>query len=244
MFMICSVMTGSESPDRLERQLQLLDRLAEAGLEIALAAERQSKAADADLSVIAMAYARVSRAVRMTIALQTRLIDDRKRRAEAEPAPIDPDALAVETHKVRAGRIVLRVIEAEHPDDDDEIDRLIRRAEDLMDDEDVYDDIASLPLGRIVARICDDLGLDPDWSRLAEEAWAKAEIASGVEGSPFPSSPIAPAMAGGGEPCAGQRFGQHANAPSSLRAGAAEEPMVEGENHRRCATTSAHRDSS
>ena len=191
-------MTDRETPDRLERQLQLLDRLAEAGLDIALAAERQSREPEADLSVIAMAYARVSRAVRMTIAKQTRLIDDRRRGIEAEPAPVDPEALAEETHKARAGRVILRVIEAEHPDDDEQIDRLILKAEALMDDEDIYDDILSRPIGQIVAQICQDLNLSPDWTRLAEEAWAKQEIASGAAGSPFPSFPIAPAMAEGG----------------------------------------------
>ncbi len=33
--------------------------------------------------------------------------------------------------------------------------------------------------------ICADLGLSPDWRRLAHEAWAQKEIAGGAPGSPF-----------------------------------------------------------
>ena len=43
----------------------------------------------------------------------------------------------------------------------------------------------SRPIGEIVALICKDLGLEPDWGRLAQEAWAQAEIADGDPGSPF-----------------------------------------------------------
>ncbi len=176
----------------IERQLAMLDRLAEAGLEAALAIERQAKEAgpDVDLNRISMAYDRVSRAVRMTIALQSKLVEDVKareaaaaeKRAEAE----DDDAWPDEEERRKAGisRIVGRVIEAERQDDR-EIDRLVLRAEMRLDDETLFDDILSRPIGEIVAAICRDLGLSPDWTRLAEEAWAKAEIAEGPEGSPF-----------------------------------------------------------
>jgi len=62
----------------LERQMEVLGRLAEVGLQVALAVERQAQA-DPDgaaLQAIALAYSRVSRAVRLTLALQGRLEDD------------------------------------------------------------------------------------------------------------------------------------------------------------------------
>ena len=180
----------------VERQLQMLGELAEIGLEVARAVERQAKTAgsEVDAQRLAMAYARAARALRMTIALQARLIDDlgarqdaaTRKRAVAEQA--DDDALAVrqETHKVRVVGIVERVIEAVRQDlDFDEVSRLVLKAETLLDDEDLYDDVLSRPIGELVARICRDLGLSPDWPRLAEEAWAKKEIESGVQGAPF-----------------------------------------------------------
>ena len=40
-------------------------------------------------------------------------------------------------------------------------------------------------MGELVALICRDFGLEPNWDALAQEAWAQAEIASGAPGSPF-----------------------------------------------------------
>lgn len=189
--MICSVMTD-RAPVLTEiddRQLRLLGRLAEAGLEAALAIEARAKAAvqdhTIDLNGLSLAYDRVARAVRMTIALQARLIEDaRTREDEAEAAAQDDLAERQEIHKIRAVGVVERVIEAERQDFD-EVSRLVLKAETLLDDEDLYDDVLSRPIGELVARICRDLGLSPDWTRLAEEAWAKKEMAEGAAGSPF-----------------------------------------------------------
>ena len=178
----------------LDGQLAMLGDLAEAGLEVARAVGRRAKEAgpDEDLNGLSLAYARVSRAVRMTIALQSRLIADLKALADSaaqdrfDAEAFDEDELAVrqETHKVRVVRVVERVIEAEH-EDYDQVSGLVLRAEHLLDDEDLYDDILSRPIGDLVAGICRDLGLTPDWARLAEEPWAKKEIERGGAGSPF-----------------------------------------------------------
>jgi hypothetical protein len=40
-------------------------------------------------------------------------------------------------------------------------------------------------VGELVAMICRDFGLEPDWDALEQEAWAQAEIAGGAAGSPF-----------------------------------------------------------
>ncbi len=62
---------------------------------------------------------------------------------------------------------------------------MIEETGERLDDEDIYGDVASRPVGELVALICRDLGLDPDWTRLAEEAWAQDEIAEAPVGSPF-----------------------------------------------------------
>jgi len=49
--------------------------------------------------------------------------------------------------------------------------------------------VLTRPVGELIALICRDLGLSPDWSLLAEEAWAQAEIAGGEAQSPFVSPP-------------------------------------------------------
>lgn len=89
----------------IERQLQMLSRLAEAGLEIALVIQRKVEEAEAAeslavLTAAAQAYDRVARAVRLAILLQNELIKGRP----------DPDHdRRREQHRDRATHIVRRV---------------------------------------------------------------------------------------------------------------------------------------
>jgi hypothetical protein len=177
-----------------ERQLALLGRLAEAGVEIAVAVEAQAKSGEPfDGQAVAMAYARVSRAVRLSIALQSRIIKDVKTgevaleqaRAEAVEREEQERTLPAHLRKVRVGRIVERLAETEHPDEDEWIDGLVARADRLLDDEDFCGDLMDRPVSEIVARICKQLGLSPDWTELADELWAKDEIATGQPGWPL-----------------------------------------------------------
>lgn len=197
----------------IERQLWVLGRLAEAGLNVALAIEQQATAAAPPHAVeapeaaeppatpepgrvvqgdVALAYARASRAVRLTVALQAKLIKDLQALDEAaarlrrgEQAEAERARQSLETaRKERVERIVERVIRAELSDED-EVDRLAEAAWERLDHDEIYGDLLAQPVGEIIARVCSDLGLSPDWSRLAEEAWAREEIDSGAAGSPF-----------------------------------------------------------
>ena len=175
-----STIPETDAPPLLERQVALLGELAEIGLDVAREIGRQAKAQPdpAALQHIAMAYSRVSRAVRLTLMLQTRLANDLETaaQAQAEDAELFEPAYR---HKFRVERIVERQIKAEH-DNEADIDRLAIEAGERLDDEDLYGDVLDKPIGELVALICKDLGLNPDWSKLAEEAWAKAEIENGV----------------------------------------------------------------
>jgi hypothetical protein len=70
-------------------------------------------------------------------------------------------------------------------------DRLAEEAAERLEHDDIYGDLTTRPVGEIVALICRDLRLSPDWSRWAQEAWAQEEIRSGAPQSPFTSSPFA-----------------------------------------------------
>jgi hypothetical protein len=197
----------------IERQLWMLGRLAEVGLNVALAIERQVMAAADDgpedptpetvgpqtvrpapVQVVqgdlALAYGRVSRAVRLTLALQAQVIKDLqalderddRHRAGARAARQQQEA----ARKARVERIVERVIHAELADaEQDVVDRLAEQAYERLDDDDIYGELMARPVSETIVRICRDLGLSPDWSRLAEEAWAQAEIDAGVAASPL-----------------------------------------------------------
>ena len=195
--------TGAPAPDwaraLLERQLWVLGQLAEGGLEIARAIERQATGAGSDDAAphtvdahVPMAYARVARAVRMTILLQSKLITDLQaleaKTAEAAYTAKCRRALdrphILREQKARIGRIVGRIAWAdgrEHA----EIERLARHAAEMLDHDDHFGDILTRPVSELIALICQDLGLEPDWPQLAEEAWAMAEIAGGKVGGPL-----------------------------------------------------------
>ena len=93
-----------------------------------------------------------------------------------------------DVRKGRISRIMERVVKAGH-DDAEAVERLTGEADDRLDDDGLIGDVLARPVSEIVALICKDLGLDPDWTRLAEEAWARDEIDSGAAGAPFAPLP-------------------------------------------------------
>ena len=193
------------SDPRIERQLEMLGRLAEVGLNIAIALERQATGADdaeaepVTRGDIPLAYARVSRAVRQTLALQSRLIADLKDRAAAAAGAAGRIADEQrDERKDRAFRVIRRVFEAdpsfddEAEDDDafkERVEQFVNETEERLDDEDQYGDILARPISETVAAICRDLDLTPDWTALALEPWAQEEMRSGDVGEPLKRPP-------------------------------------------------------
>jgi len=202
------------------RQLELLGELAELGLDVARAVERQASGrAEAPAAPVvqgpifkgdfALAYARVSRAVRLTLMLQARLIEELKA-ADAGRAPARAEAAAdsvrsspEDQRKARVERIVERLAEAEYPDDEDQVSDLLREAAERLDDEDLFGDLMDRPLSELVARLCQQLDLEPRWAELAQELWAVREVASGQPG--WPLAAYLPREAGGGGPPVAER---------------------------------------
>ena len=207
--------TDASAPARalIERQLAMLARLAEIGMEIAEAAGRQATSAMADCDGAgtmrdpALVYARTARAVRLTIALQSRLVDDL--------AALDRAADLAETERktarrTRLRRLVERAVEAEHGTNRDEIERLSWEAREHLGEADLDADLEGLSVAEVVARICHDLGLPP-------ERTARILAAAGpLGGPPGPSSPDA-RSAGRPAPAPDRRPSQapsaHARAP-------------------------------
>jgi hypothetical protein len=173
----------------MERQLAVLGRLAEAGLNLALEIEQQATAdgpAKLGAGEAALAYARVSRAVRLTLALQSKAVAEirgldevlsRYRAGDRQTA-----RAAEAARKARVQRLIERVI-GEEIADGDRAERLAEEACERLEHDDIYGDLGRFTPGEIVAQICRDLGLSPDWSRWAGEAWAQEE--GGEAGAPF-----------------------------------------------------------
>lgn len=155
---------------RTARHLRGLAELGEIGLELARLVRRKAveqAAANPDGAVdesLGLVFARIARAVRQTFALEAKLAEDR-RTAEAATT-----ARRVERRKTRVRTAVERVLDAEAEESDAEnlFYDLTERLETDYDDA----DFAGRPIGELVARICRDLGVTPDWSLWQDEDWA------------------------------------------------------------------------
>ena len=101
----------------------------------------------------------------MTIALQSRLMNDL---AALDRAEDKAESGRAATRRWRLHRLVERAIEAEHADnealDRGAIRRLSFAACERLTDAEADADIAGLPFAEVVARICADLGLSPEWT--------------------------------------------------------------------------------
>lgn len=181
---------GGWARPMLDRQLQVLGELAEIGLELARAVEAEAKGPEPDparigLERAVLAYSRVARAVRQTIMLQSRLIEALQA-AEAGEAD-KARALQARRAKVEdaARRVIRRAIEAEH-EAPERVERLAAEAAERLERE-AHGDLLVRPIREIIADICNDLGLDPDWADLAA-GLCEAEQAAGDDDADEPES--------------------------------------------------------
>jgi hypothetical protein len=190
-----------------ERQLEMLQRLAEEGMRLAEAIASRVTAPEPDaaappledLQAVALAHARVARTVRLTLLLQSKIAEDiqaagrlavQDAREDARQANLAAPQLR---HQRRAHvqRIVGRVAMGQRLERE-VVERLMREAVERLDQDEIYGLPQSRPLSELIEHICRDLRLTPDWSRLAKEAWAQAEIDSGAPGAPLAQYPAAP----------------------------------------------------
>lgn len=140
-----------------ERQLAMLAELAEIAMEVARsvgrqAAEGEAAARGADLT---LAFSRAARTVRLTLMLQTRLVEGPAGgRGNAGAAPVSREA-----RMARAQGHIERLVRDQHGDDAETVERLMAEGAERLGEEDYFDE---LPMSQIVALICSDLALAPD----------------------------------------------------------------------------------
>jgi hypothetical protein len=173
-----------EAPDpsvaRAERRLRLLEELSEIGMELARAlkpgAEPDKAAGEVPAKDPAAAYAPLSRAIRLTLALESRTDKDlRDLKAGVESARQEARTKAevrnLEALEDKVRDLVLDVAERESADSE-AFEALEEALEERLDMDEAYWDLGGRPLRQTVERLCHDLGLSPDWSRWADEGWA------------------------------------------------------------------------
>jgi hypothetical protein len=169
---------------RTERHLQMLRDLADLGMDLARTVHRQATEpavdeaeAPAVRADLGLTFSRIARAVRQTLALEARIADGyREARAEAaRRRAIEIEVLGAR-RKHRVGDIVQEIIESETPEADR--DALLGDLEERLGDDDDAADFGERPLGELVAAICRDLGVIPDWSLWQDEPWSAEAMAA------------------------------------------------------------------
>jgi hypothetical protein len=113
------------------------------------------------------------------------------RRLERAQALAVADAQARDRRRTAIHCVVEETIETEI-EGEAAVDSLIADLYERLDEVEGDADFGERPIGEIVARICRDLGVTPDWRRWAGEAWAVEEARARPAGSPYAGSPVVP----------------------------------------------------
>jgi len=184
---------ADEAPDpavlRAERRLRLLEELAEIGMELARAlrpgpvADQASQgAASGKGRDPADAFAGLSRAIRLTFALEARTDQDLRdlkagvirERQEERACAVKRAQIAAfhafEGRKDQVRGLVGDIAEAES-EDAGEFENLLAALDERLEEDEAYWDLDERPLRETVERLCKDLTLNPDWSRWESEDW-------------------------------------------------------------------------
>jgi hypothetical protein len=111
------------------------------------------------------------------------------RRLERAQALAVADAQARDRRRTAIHCVVEETIETEI-EGEAAVDSLIADLYERLDEVEGDADFGERPIGEIVARICRDLGVTPDWRRWAGEGWAVEEARAQPPGSPYAGSPI------------------------------------------------------
>ena len=169
----------------------MLRELADIGMEIARAVQGEVRA-QAETAVeteaprlvadLGLAFSRVSRAVRQTLALEARLEDDRQERRRAAEAAEEARSQADGEMAERAAKVKAKLMQLLYPDRErdhrwDEVPW--ENLNDEPDDEPDEGFVADRPAADVVAGVYGDLGLKPDLSLWADEDNATASAVRG-----------------------------------------------------------------
>jgi hypothetical protein len=197
---------------RAERRLRVLEEVSQIGLRLMrgledppVEAKAKDAPADAPRPDPAAAFAKLSRAVRLTVALEGQVeedlraalagevkADEKRREARDRPA-VDADEPGDEDERARRGareRLEEQVELAIGRECETEKEFAERSAAmiERLEWDDAYDDVRGRPFREVVERLCTEIGLDPDWSTWTDDGWPTPP--TGVPEARLPWSPF------------------------------------------------------
>ena len=145
-----------------------------------------------------LGISRISRSLRLTLAMETRLWDEFEAGPKAAAAERKPEPSPEQERRTDLGirgvincgtivPIVEQAIEAEQDPkgDGSDTERRYDHLYERLEDEAEIVRFGTLPIGESIARLCAELGLKPDWDLWRDEDWAIEEAEARTPGSPY-----------------------------------------------------------
>ena len=168
--------------ERAEWRARTLRQLVAIGMDMARMLQDQAREASAsDPGVIgpdlSLRFHRISRSIRMSLALDAKLVAGFQDRAK------EHKVAQLTERKALAKEAVSRQVDRDTPDRD-----LHQERSDRIEREDL-EDFSDKPVSEIIAIICADLGITPDWQAWSLEPWAIDERRTHLPGSPYNTHP-------------------------------------------------------
>jgi hypothetical protein len=180
----------AQSVARAERRLRVLEEIGDIGMRLMRKLEdAPAVAADAARPDPAAPFAKLSRAVRLTLDLEERAEEAlraalagevtvrEQRRETRERVAAKAEELAGKADEKARQHAVSRVedqveiaICREAETEKECFERSAAMDERLQDDE-AYEDVRDQPFREVVERLCKDIGLNPDWSDWTDDGW-------------------------------------------------------------------------
>lgn len=170
---------------RAERRLRTFEEISEIGMRLLRGLENppaKDEASDKPRLDPALAFAKLSRAVRLTLELEARA-EETLRAAIAGEMTADAtrgaarERLAREADADQQQRAVARVADqvfiaiARETETKDDYDERSAALDERLDWDVAYDDVRGRPFREVVEQLCEDLDLTPDWSDWTDDGW-------------------------------------------------------------------------
>ena len=175
---------------RAERRLRVLEEIGEIGMRLMRKLE-DAPAADAPLADTAAEFAKLSRAVRLTLELERHVEEDLfgllnsqmiVRTAEREACErVAREADETSSHDAQArvadqvGAAIFREVERE-TERGERYAAMVER----LDFDDAYGDVRDRPLREVVEQLCGDLGIAANWSDWTDTGWPETATDAGA----------------------------------------------------------------
>jgi hypothetical protein len=154
-----------------DRDREILETLAELGLEVASALKQRIIAAEDAESAdrLSLAFTRVSRSIRQTLAFKAKLAEmkakaSEKRQAKECQQAIETSRLRVKKHQV--ARDVALMVEATA-----ESENLLTDLHERLMDPDIEDELLTIRVGDVIIGLCDELGIPVELSVWQDKGW-------------------------------------------------------------------------